>query len=337
MLIQLPVHRLWAPNDAKAKYFKSPSMSDEESGGTTSKINRGYPHLNGEKYSIWEGDFHAYMRLKDKKLLKIVKDGFVGATATAAESELDADAKAILLLSVAEHLKAYVRVAASAKKAVESLRQACRGTEATYKQRIEKKEQSYAQGDMKLKTYAEGYMALYIDMEGLGIQPSEDKAMDRLLNGLRPENGDFKRQMQSYRDLRPKDNPFTLQELVSKMMDEAFDDNDKVDSVAMRAVRRDSRPGAKPSDTCMRCGESGHWAKHCEVRDALCDNCGELGHLTKACRAGPKTREAKAMAATTSTKKGGGGAYITGGEAQKMIQKALEDWDFREGSPMFSG
>ena len=282
------------------------------------------------------------MRLKDKKILKIVQDGFKGETATSNELELDGDAKAILLLSVAEHLKAYVRSAASAKKAMEALRQACRGTEAIYRQRIEKREQAYTQGDKTLKEYAEVYMALYMDMEGLGIQPSENKAMDRLLNGLLAENGDFKRQMQSYRDLRPKDNPFTLQELVSKMMDEAFDDNDntshgdKVSSVAMRAVTRDSE---KPGQVCMRCGESGHWAKKCPVRDTWCENCRKPGHLTKACRSGPAPADSnsgpKAMAATTSTKRGEGGSSVSKEDINDIVRQAFETWDMRRN--MFSG
>ena len=293
-------------------------------------------------------DFYATVRLRDRKLLKIVQDGFKGEVASSAELELDIDAKSIMQLSVAKNLKAYVQKAASAKLAMDALRQACQGTEKHHKQRMEKMEQTYSMGNKRLKAYAEDYLALYMEMEGLGIQPSEEKAMDRLLNGLTAENENFKRQMQSYRDLRSKDDPFTLQDLVSKMIDESYDEYPAIDSgngkiIGMQSVTRDS---GKPIGACMRCGDTGHWAKRCPVRDALCGNCGMMGHLAKACRgtstAGAVSSEGpKAMAAATSTaassftKKGDGGAKLTKEVITDIVNETLERWQF--GNNFFSG
>lgn len=256
-------------------------MNDQETQGNASSLMK-TAVLTGDNLTEWEGDFMAMMRIKNYKVFKMIRDGAKGKSENEKQEDQESDelARAYLLLSVAKKLKPHVRKAATAKDAIVSLRNACRGTEALYKAKLEKKEHNFKQDDDEaLEDYGQRYMELYSEMEGLGIQPTEKKAIDHVLNGINAEvHEGFKRQIGTIRELKP----LTLAEFVSKMIDEDREEKQKESSFnGLNGVGMSAVIGKQ---SCRRCGETDHWVSKCPVQSAKCNYCGKPGHLEKACR-----------------------------------------------------
>ena len=135
-----------------------------------------------------------------------------------------------------------------------ALRIACLGTEERYKDKLEKQEVSIKQKENEtLDDYGQRFVALYSEMEGLGIQPSEKKAIDHVLNGITAEGYEgFKRQIGTIRELKS----LSLGEFISKMTDEERKDTHQEKETgqtqAMRAVAVSNQAA------CHKCGEVGH-------------------------------------------------------------------------------
>ena len=55
---------------------------------------------------------------------------------------------------------------------------------------------------------------------------------------------------------------------------------------AMTDLRYERRRARMRANQCVACGETGHWKRDCQHKDARCGRCAELGHVSAVCPAG---------------------------------------------------